>query len=115
MTRTILESPALRALWQTELDTMRERLKSLRQELSARTQEAGLSLRGLVEQRGLFTLLPLGAQAVEALRSEHAIYMPDNGRLNISGLNPRNLDRFVGCLREVWPSARRVPEVEARA
>jgi len=89
--RTILDHPALRADWEDELTSMRRRLHKVRQRLAA----AHPMLEPVAIQRGLFSLLPIDADSVAAVRHTHGIYMPADGRINIAGLNEANLGRFV--------------------
>ena len=49
--------------------------------------------------KGMFSLLPLSQAQIDSLRDDHAIYMADNGRINVAGLPPESLDRFVDAVR----------------
>ena len=99
--RTILDDSELRATWGDELDRMRGRLNRMRSDLA----EAHPALAPIAVQRGLFSLLPIGAGAVAAMRESHGIYMPADGRINLAGLNEANLSRFVdGLLPHIEPS-----------
>ncbi|WP_150291508.1 amino acid aminotransferase [Sphingobium estronivorans] len=89
--RLVLEDPALRADWAAELDAMRARINGLRAALAASHPR----LETIAGQRGMFALLPLGPDAVEALRREHGIYMAGNGRINIAGLTLENIPAFI--------------------
>ena len=89
--RTVLESPELTALWRSEVGTMRLRLHDVHQRLAA----ALPALAGVAQQTGMFALLPLPAGAAAALRTEHGIYLMDNGRINIAGLSDATLPRFA--------------------
>lgn len=89
--RTILDDPALRADWRDELTAMRRRLQAVRQGLAV----AHPLLAPIATQRGLFSLLPIDADAVAAVRRTHGIYMPEDGRINLAGLNQANVGRFV--------------------
>lgn len=93
--RMILDDPALHKDWQDELDCMRNRLNAMRAVLAA----AHPLLAAVAGQRGLFSRLPVSRQTVEALRQDHGIYMPADGRINIAGLNDANIGRFIGGLR----------------
>lgn len=93
--RTILEHDDLQSDWSLELTEMRERINSLRQTLAA----AHPSLAFIGEQRGMFAMLPIGADAIGTLRSDHGIYMAGNGRINIAGLTLRTIPIFVAALR----------------
>ncbi len=89
--RTVLDDPALRRDWASELAGMRDRLQAVRQALAV----AHPLLASVATQRGLFSLLPLSVEAVAAVRRAHGIYMPADGRINLAGLNQANLHRFV--------------------
>lgn len=96
----ILSDAALRASWLSELAGMRARLMGVR----ARLHELGASLPALghvVEQKGIFSLLPLSNDEVAILAREHAIYMPASGRINIAGFKTGDEERFVHALRSV--------------
>lgn len=89
--RTILDDDILRSDWRCELDAMRRRLHTMRAALAA----AHPALAPIAHQRGLFSLLPISARAVDRMRETHGIYMPADGRINVAGLNEANLARFV--------------------
>ena len=95
--RTVLEDEALRAVWLSELDTMRGRILSLRARLAA----AHPDLAFIATQNGMFSMLPLTPAQVLKLREDHAIYMADSGRFNILGLADDAVDRFVAAVLEV--------------
>src|SRR5260370_37507483 len=92
--RCVLEDATLRAEWRREIEAMRRRLVELRQQLAA-TKIIGANSRPTGRQESLYTLLPLSPAAVETLRTDHCIYVDLSGRINISGLNSRNVDRFI--------------------
>lgn len=92
--RIVLDDPDLADMWRAELATMRQRLNSVRTALAV----AHPGLAGIAAQRGLFSLLPITSQAVKTLREAHGIYMADNARINVAGLNAANLARFTDAL-----------------
>ncbi len=92
--RIVLEDEALTADWRAELDDMRERILSLRQRLAA----AHPSLSFIADQNGMFSMLPLTMEQVLKLRSDHAIYMADSGRINILGLSDDAVDPFIAAV-----------------
>lgn len=95
--RLVFESDYLVSQWRAELETMRLRLAAIREALATALPQ----LEPLRRQKGLFALLPLGAEAVETLRREHAVYVAGSGRINLAGLNPQNLAHFVRALADV--------------
>ena len=86
---TILNDAALRAEWQTELEEVRLTMLRLRDQLARDLRNLSGSDRfGFIAQhRGMFSRLGATPDQVERLRSEHAIYMVSDSRLNIAGLN----------------------------
>ncbi|WP_313331641.1 amino acid aminotransferase [Sphingobium yanoikuyae] len=99
--RTILESPAMRVEWTSELDQMRTRINALRTALAA----AHPQLSAIAGQRGMFAMLPVTPAAVAAMRADHGIYMAGNGRINIAGLRLDTIPAFVAGLSPHLPSA----------
>ncbi|MDX0931770.1 aminotransferase class I/II-fold pyridoxal phosphate-dependent enzyme, partial [Sinorhizobium medicae] len=84
--RMILDDPELRRDWAEELETMRLRMTGLRRSFAAGLRTRWQSLGAVADQEGMFSMLPLSEAEVMRLRTEHAIYMPASGRINIAGL-----------------------------
>ncbi|WP_374408488.1 aromatic amino acid transaminase [Pelagerythrobacter sp.] len=99
--RVVLRDPDLTALWLEELDTMRARMRQVRERLAGAGQAGSIDLAPLARQNGLFSMLPVTKDQVERLRTEHAIYMAGSGRINVAGLHKGNIDRFVEALSAV--------------
>ena len=99
--RLILEDPALIALWQDELDTMRARMNQVRAQLAAAGRVGSVDLTPLGGQNGLFSVLPLTSAQILRLREEHGIYMAGSGRINVAGLTAGNIDKFIAALAAV--------------
>jgi aromatic-amino-acid transaminase len=93
--RIVLEDEALERDWRSELESMRLRLRGVRDALAA----ADDILAPLARQEGLFSLLPLSPAEVGALRRDHAIYMAGSGRINIAGLAVETVPIFAAALR----------------
>lgn len=90
--RTILDDAALTRDWKDELDGMRARINGIRRALAAGLRGAWPALEAVERQEGMFSLLPLTEAEVLRLRSEHAIYMPTSGRVNIAGLRTAGVE-----------------------
>ncbi len=90
----ILGDPALRARWRGELDAMRGRMQAMRRELADALRLATNSPRFdfLVGQKGMFSRLGLDVEQVARLRSEGGVYMVDDSRINIAGLNSEKIE-----------------------
>ncbi len=99
--RLILEDDALTQMWLDELETMRTRMRQVRDRLAAAGQTGGVDLTPLGTQNGLFSVLPVSKEQVAQLRDDHGIYMAGSGRLNIAGLTMDNIDKFIAAVAEV--------------
>lgn len=99
---TVLNSPDLRAKWVQEVNQMRLRIQAMRHlaatQLETKAPEIARCIR---EQKGMFSYLPLSIEQVIDLREKHAIYLLENGRINVPGLNPSNIDYFIQSLQQV--------------
>jgi aspartate aminotransferase len=85
----VLSDPALRADWAAELEEVRLGMLDLRTQLASELQRLSGSDRFgfLAQHRGMFSRLGASAEHVEKLRTEHAVYMVGDSRMNIAGLN----------------------------
>ena len=99
--RIILEDEALTAQWRGELETMRQRLESLRAMLAEGGRIGTVDLGAVAHGKGMFATLPLSPAQVEWLRDRHAIYMAGSGRINIAGFNVTAVGRFHDALRDM--------------
>ncbi|RFU34140.1 hypothetical protein B7463_g2253, partial [Scytalidium lignicola] len=100
----IIENSYLEELWLSELSTMRHRLLENRHKLYQRLMNVYKTpgnWEALQTTTGLFCLLPLSGEQITELRDRHHIYIPDNGRINIAGLNPDNLNLVASAIDEV--------------
>jgi aromatic-amino-acid transaminase len=100
--RLVLRDPEMTRVWQAELDEMRARMRSVRDRLAAADNEVGgLDLAPLGHQNGLFSMLKLDKDQIQALRDDHAVYMAGSGRINIAGLTAGNIVKFIEALKAV--------------
>ncbi len=88
----ILQNNALKREWQQELAAMRHRLAASRQLLiRCLSQEAPeRDFHFLQRQKGMFSLLDLDPAETQALIRQFGIYLPENGRISLTGLSPHN-------------------------
>ncbi|MEL6688427.1 MAG: amino acid aminotransferase [Pseudomonadota bacterium] len=82
----ILDDGDLKRMWLDELTEMRDRMRGLRQLLSeALNVQGGEHIaRAVINQKGMFSTLPVTKDQAVRLRDEHAIYMTNSGRVNIA-------------------------------
>lgn len=99
--RLILRDPELTRMWQDELDTMRARMRQVRDRLAEAGMAGSVDLAPLGGQNGLFSMLPVTREQVAQLRDEHAVYMAGSGRINVAGLTMGNIDRFIEAVADV--------------
>ena len=100
---TVLTTPALRAMWETELAGMRERIRATRHSLVAKLQAAGVKgdLAYITRQKGMFSYSGLAKEQMQRLRSEFGVYGVDSGRICVAAINSRNIDAVVAALAKV--------------
>jgi len=99
--RLILEDEALTAQWLDELSQMRTRMRQMRDKLAAAGKVGSLDLTVLGAQNGLFSIVPLNAEQILAIREKHGVYMAGSGRINVAGLTSGNIDKFIAALADV--------------
>ncbi len=99
----VLGSPELRALWEAELTTMRERIRVMRRELVAKLLERApkSDFQFVLQQRGMFSYSGLTKAQVHRLRDEFSIYALDTGRICVAALNSRNIDGVAKAMATV--------------
>ncbi len=100
---TVLNTPALRTLWETELATMRDRIKLMRATLVERLHQRmpGKDFTYMMRQRGMFSYSGLSQAQVQRLRSEFSIYAVDTGRICVAALNAKNVDYVADAIAKV--------------
>jgi len=100
---TVLCSPELRALWEAELATMRNRIKLMRALLVERLHERvpGADYRFMLAQRGMFSYSGLTKAQVQVLREEFSVYAIDTGRICVAALNTRNIEDVAAAIANV--------------
>jgi len=52
-------------------------------------------------KKGLFIMAPLSSNQIKKLRIKYGIYMLDNGRMNISGLDNKNIEYFIEKVKNI--------------
>ena len=99
----VLTTTELRALWETELAGMRDRIRAMRSHLVEKlsTRLPGLDYGFVTEQRGMFSYSGLSREAVQQLREEFSIYAVDTGRICVAALNSRNIDYVADSIAKV--------------
>ena len=99
----VLGDPALRALWEGEVEEMRERILAMRnalhQVLSAKLP--GRNFDYFLHQRGMFSYTGLTAAQVDRLKDEFGVYLVRSGRMCVAGLNTKNVEAVANAMAAV--------------
>ncbi|MBU3541817.1 aspartate/tyrosine/aromatic aminotransferase [Polynucleobacter sp. MWH-Loch1C5] len=100
---TVLNNPELRAMWETELGEMRDRIKLMRNTLVKKLAEAGAKrdFEFVNQQRGMFSYSGLNADQVEKLKTDYGIYAVSTGRICVAALNSKNIDAVAKAIAAV--------------
>ncbi|HET6430677.1 amino acid aminotransferase [Dyella sp.] len=98
----VLASAELRALWESELGEMRERIHAMRAGLVEKLAAHGHTHFGFIQrQAGMFSYSGLSKAQVDRLRDEYAIYALGTGRICVAALNRGNLDYVADAVAAV--------------
>ena len=100
---TILHDDALRQNWHKELHKMADRMNNVRgrlvEELKGLGSEKDWSF--ITKQIGMMAFTGLSKAQVATLKADHHIYMTDDGRAAVSGLNSTNVHLVAKGFHEV--------------
>jgi len=101
--RMVLEDTDLKKDWETELEEMRLRMLRLRVAFAEALRRQSNSDRFdfVASHRGMFSRLGLTEAQVERLRTEHAVYMVGDSRINVAGLPEDGMDDLAKAIVSV--------------
>ncbi len=99
----VLGNPELRALWEKELASMRERIKQMRTLLVEKLKAAGVKqdMSFITQQIGMFSYSGLTKDQMVRLRNEFGVYGTDTGRMCVAALNSKNIDYVCASIAKV--------------
>lgn len=99
----VLNTPALRAQWESELGEMRQRIKLMRQKLVDGLKAAGVQqdMDFITRQIGMFSYSGLSKEQMVRLRNEFGVYGTDTGRMCVAALNSKNIDYVCASIAKV--------------
>ena len=100
---TVLNTPELRAQWESELAEMRVRIKGMRQTLVDGLKAAGVKqdMSFITDQIGMFSYSGLSKDQMQRLRSEFGVYGTDAGRMCVAALNSKNIAHVCASIAAV--------------
>ena len=99
----VLGDPSLRALWEGEVEEMRERILAMRNALFEviTAKIPGRNFDYFLTQRGMFSYTGLTPEQVDRLREEFGVYILRSGRMCVAGLNTRNVEATANAMAAV--------------
>ncbi|GFG20886.1 aspartate aminotransferase, cytoplasmic [Aspergillus udagawae] len=99
----VLANEGLRWSWFEDIRTMSRRMQSMRKSLYKNLVANSAPGRWdhLLKQSGMFGFLGLSPDIVEKLKTEYHIYMAENSRVSIAGLNPANVEYVAQSIAAV--------------
>jgi len=99
----ILDDQDLTREWNDELTAMRNRINGLRRMLVERLQAVGLEkdFSFMQHEKGLFSFLGLNKEQVATLVKDYSIYLVGSSRINVAGINSKNLDYLAESISRV--------------
>lgn len=99
----ILNDPALRTEWDTELAQMRNRINSLRAQFVKSIHGTGVDkdFSFIEREKGMFSFLGVNADQVNTLVNDYSIYLVGSSRINVAGINNSNIDYLASSLAAV--------------
>jgi aspartate/tyrosine/aromatic aminotransferase len=100
---TVLSDPELRTQWESEVQSMCDRIHRTRrlfvETLAAKGVTRDFSF--IERQRGIFSYTGLTKEQAQELREKHSIYILDSGRMNVAGMNESNIDAICQAIADV--------------
>lgn len=99
----VLNNPVLNNLWRQELAAMRQRVISMRYNLlnALKIVLPERNFDYLLHQRGIFSYTGLSSLQITNLRAKYGVYLANNGRLCLAGLNTGNVERVAQAISAV--------------
>lgn len=104
---TILMNSKLRAIWEDELENMRNRINNMRELFLNNLQNTYQShstqdFSFIKNQRGMFSFIGLNSHQVLQLRERFGIYLVGSGRLNLAGLSNENVKYVCTAIHSLF-------------
>ncbi|MBN3055783.1 aromatic amino acid transaminase [Pectobacterium brasiliense] len=99
----VLNDVQLNADWKAEVEEMRTRILSMRQELVSALKNAlpNRNFDYLLTQRGMFSYTGFSPEQVDRLREEFGVYLIASGRMCMAGLNHSNVQRVAAAFAAI--------------
>ena len=89
-------------LWQNEINNQVKNLKEIRKILYSKLKDNKIYWSCLLNGKGLFYKTDLNNEQILNLKINYGIYILENGRINIAGLNLDNISYFVNSIKQIY-------------
>jgi aspartate aminotransferase len=113
----VLGEADLRAEWAAELQSMADRVRSMRQALRSKLEDRQTpspsnqqGWKHITDQVGMFAFTGIGPAVVACLQHEHHVYMTTDGRMNIAGLFQTNIDLVADAVHAAIVSTKQAQQ-----
>lgn len=100
---TVLNDDELRLQWEQEVAGMRTRINRVRLQFVETLKHKGVArdFSFIARQRGMFSYSGLNPVQVDELRNRFSIYVVGSGRINVAGMNEKNMDALCSAIASV--------------
>jgi aspartate/tyrosine/aromatic aminotransferase len=101
--KRVLSSKEYFNLWQEEMIEMSGRIIKMRQVLRESLEKLKTpgTWNHLTDQIGMFSYTGLTKEQVKVMVSKHHVYLLDNGRISMAGINTKNVDKLARAIDDV--------------
>lgn len=99
---SILNSSELKYMWETELNSIRNRISSIRSKLVniLNMNNLGKNFNFINNQKGMFSYVGLTSDHIKYIRNTFGIYLLNTGRVCIAALNEHNLNLVANAISQ---------------
>ena len=98
----ILGDEKLREQWTLECKGMADRIQSMRQLLRAELEKkSSIGWAHITNQIGMFCYTGLTLEQVQEARTKHNVYLTDDGRISMAGVNAGNVATIANAFHDV--------------
>ncbi|KAG0097040.1 Aspartate aminotransferase, cytoplasmic [Podila epicladia] len=99
----VLNDEKLYKEWEENLATMANRIIDMRKALFEELTKLGTpgTWNHIVDQIGMFSFTGLKKSQVQVLKEKYHVYLTDNGRISMAGLNTKNVKYFAAAVDDV--------------
>lgn len=96
----IMQNETLFSEWETECLEMANRMNSMRTLLAKSLNEKipDINWDHIKSQNGMFCFSGIPSEVIDILRENHSIYMTNDGRISIAGINEKNIDHITDSI-----------------